>query len=101
MIVIVFFTVFYYFLIRCSNVSQQKNLLTLLWTLWPKLPMYGHKVAQFVDLLGYFTLKTPDCGDKKVGNSARGGGGDVDTFLGVVQNKCNILFNVFPIFLLQ
>lgn len=33
-------------------------LLDLLWRLWPLLPMYGRKAAQFVDLLGYFSLKT-------------------------------------------
>lgn len=45
-----------------SNSSQtdQASLVSLLWSIWPTLPQYGRKAAQFVDLLGYFTLKTPD-----------------------------------------
>jgi E3 ubiquitin-protein ligase UBR4 len=30
----------------------------IFWKLWPQLPCYGRKAAQFVDLLGYFTMKT-------------------------------------------
>ncbi|CAH0393187.1 unnamed protein product [Bemisia tabaci] len=41
-----------------SAVSEQKSLLDLLWTLWPQLPAYGRKTAQFVDLLGYFSIKS-------------------------------------------
>ncbi|XP_051158982.1 E3 ubiquitin-protein ligase UBR4 isoform X2 [Leptopilina boulardi] len=44
--------------------SNQEILLDLLWRLWPLLPMYGRKAAQFVDLLGYFSLKTPHTGNK-------------------------------------
>lgn len=29
----------------------------LLWQLWPLVPNYGRKASQFVDLLGYFSLK--------------------------------------------
>ena len=29
-----------------------------MWSIWPELPAYGRKAAQFVDLLGYFSLKT-------------------------------------------
>jgi len=43
---------------------QQETLLDILWALWPKLPSYGKKAAQFVDLLGYFTLKV-NCNDDK------------------------------------
>ena len=28
------------------------------------MPFSGHKAAQFVDLLGYFTVKTPEIKDK-------------------------------------
>lgn len=38
-----------------SKPSQQDHLLKLLWQLWPNLPAYGRKAAQFVDLLGYFS----------------------------------------------
>ncbi|XP_008551349.1 E3 ubiquitin-protein ligase UBR4 isoform X1 [Microplitis demolitor] len=47
-----------------SGPSNQEALLDLLWNLWPLLPVYGRKAAQFVDLLGYFSLKTPDAGKK-------------------------------------
>ena len=38
----------------------------LMWVLWQELPLYGRKAAQFVDLLGYFVLKTPQTSEKKV-----------------------------------
>ncbi|XP_014674376.1 PREDICTED: E3 ubiquitin-protein ligase UBR4-like [Priapulus caudatus] len=44
---------------RNSTLTQQVNLLALMWKIWPELPNYGRKAAQFVDLLGYFALKTP------------------------------------------
>jgi E3 ubiquitin-protein ligase UBR4 len=36
-----------------------------MWSIWPELPAYGRKAAQFVDLLGYFSLKTAQT-EKKV-----------------------------------
>lgn len=51
---------------RNSPTADQEALLDLLWKLWPQLPAYGRKAAQFVDLLGYFSLKTTQTG-KKVG----------------------------------
>lgn len=50
---------------RNSNKSQQELLLDLMWSIWPELPAYGRKAAQFVDLLGYFSLKTQQT-EKKV-----------------------------------
>lgn len=50
---------------RNSSKSQQELLLELTWAIWPELPAYGRKAAQFVDLLGYFSLKTPQT-EKKV-----------------------------------
>lgn len=47
-----------------SQPSEQDSLLNLLWKLWPQLPAYGRKAAQFVDLLGYFSLKTSQSGKK-------------------------------------
>ncbi|XP_012287187.1 E3 ubiquitin-protein ligase UBR4 isoform X2 [Orussus abietinus] len=44
--------------------ADQEVLLDILWRLWPLLPMYGRKAVQFVDLLGYFSLKTPHTGKK-------------------------------------
>lgn len=35
-----------------------------MWQLWPLLPAYGRKAAQFVDLLGYFSLKTQHASKK-------------------------------------
>uniref|UniRef100_A0A3Q2Z4F6 E3 ubiquitin-protein ligase UBR4-like domain-containing protein n=1 Tax=Hippocampus comes TaxID=109280 RepID=A0A3Q2Z4F6_HIPCM len=52
---------------RNSSKSQQELLLELTWAIWPELPAYGRKAAQFVDLLGYFSLKTPQT-EKKVNN---------------------------------
>ncbi|XP_008200345.2 E3 ubiquitin-protein ligase UBR4 isoform X1 [Tribolium castaneum] len=40
-----------------SKPNQQELLLELLWNLWPLIPNYGRKASQFVDLLGYFSLK--------------------------------------------
>lgn len=64
--IIVQLTFVFFLLTKCffgvSNSSQtdQANLVSLLWGIWPSLPQYGRKAAQFVDLLGYFTLKTPN-----------------------------------------
>lgn len=33
-------------------------LVNLFWSLWPDVPAYGTKSSQFVDLLGYFSLKS-------------------------------------------
>lgn len=33
-------------------------ILTILWNLWPRVPFYGRKALQFVDLLGYLTIKS-------------------------------------------
>jgi hypothetical protein len=52
--------------IRSSPVSQREALLELMWSVWPDLPVYGSKAAQFVDLLGYFTIKTPQSSEQKV-----------------------------------
>ena len=41
-------------------------MLDSLWGLWHEVPIFGRKAAQFVDLLGYFLLKTPGLQDKKV-----------------------------------
>lgn len=50
---------------RNSSLDQQQNLLELMWSLWRELPLYGRKAAQFVDLLGFFVLKTTQKSDKK------------------------------------
>lgn len=42
---------------RNSKITEQESLLKLLWHLWPLLSSYGRKAAQFVDLLGYFSLR--------------------------------------------
>ncbi|XP_042144242.1 E3 ubiquitin-protein ligase UBR4-like isoform X1 [Ixodes scapularis] len=44
---------------RHSQPPHREALLGLMWQLWPQLPSHGRKAAQFVDLLGYFTLKAP------------------------------------------
>ena len=49
--------IFYLFIRRYSNNSQQVKLSSMMWKIWPCLPDYGRRAAQFVDLLGYFTIK--------------------------------------------
>ncbi|CAG5041717.1 unnamed protein product [Parnassius apollo] len=53
-----------------SPQQEQASLVSLLWSIWPTLPQYGRKSAQFVDLLGYFTLKTPNIETEKYLGSA-------------------------------
>ncbi|XP_060810461.1 E3 ubiquitin-protein ligase UBR4 isoform X2 [Amyelois transitella] len=53
-----------------SSQPEQASLVSLLWGIWPTLPQYGRKAAQFVDLLGYFTLKTPNIDTEKFIGSA-------------------------------
>ena len=53
-----------FLLIFCTSYRQspgmlQNQLLELMWGLWAEIPAYGRKGSQFVDLLGYFALKTP------------------------------------------
>lgn len=42
--------------------SQQLEMVWVLWSLWHILPKYGRKATQFVDLVGFVTLKSPQCG---------------------------------------
>ena len=42
----------------CSQPNKQASILDVLWSLWPQLPSHGRKAAQFVDLLGFFSIKT-------------------------------------------
>ncbi|XP_068695175.1 E3 ubiquitin-protein ligase UBR4-like isoform X2 [Montipora foliosa] len=42
---------------KYSNSSQKIKLSNMMWKIWPYLPDYGRRAAQFVDLLGYFTIK--------------------------------------------
>ena len=37
--------------------DYQEMILEMIWGLWSELPAHGRKAAQFVDLLGYFSLK--------------------------------------------
>ena len=41
---------------------SQEMILELIWGLWSELPAHGRKAAQFVDLLGYFSLLRSDSG---------------------------------------
>ena len=47
-----------------SQPAQQVHLVELLWTLWPSMPAFGQKAAQFVDILGYVTINTPQVLEK-------------------------------------
>ncbi|XP_017783583.1 PREDICTED: E3 ubiquitin-protein ligase UBR4 [Nicrophorus vespilloides] len=53
-------------LYKNSKLPQKESLLELLWKLWPLLPTYGRKAAQFVDLLGFFSLKISQNPDSTV-----------------------------------
>uniref|UniRef100_A0A182SZU9 E3 ubiquitin-protein ligase UBR4-like domain-containing protein n=1 Tax=Anopheles maculatus TaxID=74869 RepID=A0A182SZU9_9DIPT len=47
-----------------SSDTHKETLLQCLWSLWPLLPAYGKRTAQFVDLLGFLTLNTRSLIDK-------------------------------------
>ena len=53
-----------FYIVRNSDNSQQDKLSDMMWSIWPELPGFGRKAAQFVDLLGYFTLKRSLSEDK-------------------------------------
>uniref|UniRef100_A0A2R5LN58 Putative e3 ubiquitin-protein ligase ubr4 n=1 Tax=Ornithodoros turicata TaxID=34597 RepID=A0A2R5LN58_9ACAR len=48
-----------YHLHRHSQPDCQEAVLDLLWQLWSQVPCHGRKASQFVDLLGYLTLRAP------------------------------------------
>lgn len=56
----------FYYSSRHSKQPQQESLLKLLWHLWPHLPAYGRKAAQFVDLLGYFSLRFSESSESSI-----------------------------------
>ncbi len=60
------YPLFVVIVIRNTTLEEQETVLSIMWELWTELPVYGRKAAQFVDLLGYFVLKTPDIPDKRV-----------------------------------
>ena len=39
-----------------SGPMERRHLVSVLWQLWDRLPDHGRRAAQFVDLLGYFTV---------------------------------------------
>ncbi|EDW12890.2 uncharacterized protein Dmoj_GI22475 [Drosophila mojavensis] len=47
-----------------ANERQREKLLNIFWNLWPLVPSYGRRTAQFVDLLGYLTLSTRTITDR-------------------------------------
>ncbi|KAH8249088.1 hypothetical protein KR032_005683 [Drosophila birchii] len=47
-----------------ANERQREKLLNIFWNLWPLVPTYGRRTAQFVDLLGYLTLSTKSITDR-------------------------------------
>ena len=61
-------------LYQYSQPTEQVQLVDQLWKLWPSVPSYGQKATQFVDLLGYTTISTPQVLEK-VCLCVRGGGG--------------------------
>ena len=63
--------------------SIQILILDVLWDLWPQLPYHGRKAAQFVDLLGFFSIKTLQ-NETKIQNF-------VYEAVGVLKSQNNIL----------
>lgn len=53
-------------LYQYSSDVQRVSLVEMLWDLWPSMPNHGHKASQFVDLLGYLTISTPEVLEKVV-----------------------------------
>ena len=49
-----------------SSPVDQQVLINIMWSLWPKLPDHGRRAAQFVDLLGYFSV-----GECRAGNEGK------------------------------
>ncbi|XP_037957840.1 protein purity of essence isoform X2 [Teleopsis dalmanni] len=47
-----------------SNERQKEKLISVLWNMWPLVPAFGRRTAQFVDILGYLTLSTKTIVDK-------------------------------------
>lgn len=47
------------FISICSNsdTAHQREILDAMWSMWFLLPNYGRRATQFVDLVGYFTIK--------------------------------------------
>ncbi|XP_064395390.1 E3 ubiquitin-protein ligase UBR4-like isoform X5 [Halichondria panicea] len=52
-------------LYQYSQTPQQVSLVETLWEMWPQMPTYGRKSAQFVDLLGYLSISTPQVLEKE------------------------------------
>ena len=48
-----------------SSPSQQVHIVQLLWQLWSDIPKCGHKASQYVDLLGYCSISTPQVLNKE------------------------------------
>ena len=44
-------------IVKNSSGRQQKVILDTMWSLWKHLSKYGRKASQFVDLLGFFSMK--------------------------------------------
>lgn len=40
-----------------SDPAHQHEILDAMWSMWFHLPSYGRRASQFVDLIGYFTIK--------------------------------------------
>ena len=53
-----------YTLYQYSQSGEQVQLIDQLWKLWPSVPTYGQKATQFVDLLGFMTISTPQVLEK-------------------------------------
>ena len=70
---------------NCS-LTEQENMMEMMWGLWKELALYGRKATQFVDLLGYFVLKTPQTSEKKTKEY-------LEKAIGVLRDENHLLAN--------
>ena len=78
-----------YCLFQYATPAEKLSLVEILWGLWPAMPNHGHKAAQFVDLLGYLTVSTP-----QVLQKVSWGRGGVVVSLGVVVSVVSLVVSV-------
>jgi len=45
-------------ILKNASIDFRSIVIDIFWKLWPQLPQFGRKASQFVDLLGYFTMKS-------------------------------------------
>ncbi|XP_052093919.1 E3 ubiquitin-protein ligase UBR4-like [Mytilus californianus] len=75
-----------FYIYKNCTLTEQENMMEMMWSLWKELALYGRKAAQFVDLLGYFVLKTPQTSEKKTKEY-------LEKAIAVLRDENNLLTN--------